>query len=66
MHEFKIFLNDKYWRTLSGNHRPAMNLILELIDQERHNKVLSPETNIDHEFRLDLGTKIDIELVPEA
>lgn len=60
---WQIYLNNQYWRTLNQSSRPSMNSIIELIDLERHNRIVNPETNIDQQFRLDVGTRIDIRQV---
>lgn len=58
MQTWEIILNGKLWRTISSERKPAMNLIIEMIDSERFNKNTNPETNLDQEFRLDLGSEI--------
>lgn len=60
---WQIYLNDQYWRSLDQPERPPMNKIIELIDLERHNRIINPETNIDQQFRLDIGTRIDLRRV---
>lgn len=58
MQTWEIILNGKLWRTISSERKPAMNLIIEMIDSERFTKNTNPETNLDQEFRLDLSAEI--------
>ena len=56
MKQWRIILNNREWRTISQLNRPPMNQLLELIDRDR----TQAETNLDQEFRLDLGIEIQV------
>jgi len=57
MKQWRIILNNREWRTISRADRPPMNQLLELIDRDR----TQVETNLDQEYRLDLGIEIQVE-----
>jgi len=57
MKQWRIILNNREWRTISRADRPPMDQLLELIDRDR----TQVETNLDQEYRLDLGIEIQVE-----
>lgn len=56
---YEIYVNDRLYRTVTATSQPAMNMILEQIQLER----ISLETNLDQEYRLDLGCVITVKKI---